>query len=156
MSASDDACADPWDAFRQRVVAAMAEVVAGDLSTFLVTQGPVVQIDPGPGLLGRKRKPRSVRAEVLALPLEEGFIFVRSVFCDPGAKDFPVDAHARRAMRSAGWQVPEDPGYFSLADHYFTAKVATGDHRRVADLAARTYPILGVTDPEQVEMKVEA
>ena len=155
MSTPDHEYADPWDAFRARVVAALADVVRQP-SAFLVTEGPVVQVDPGPGIFGRRRRLRDVRAQVLALPLEgeDDVIFLQSVPADPGPKDFPVDAYARRAMQTAGWKAPGDPGYFSLAEDLFTARMSADDHRAIADLAARTYPILGVADPAQIDIAV--
>ena len=151
MTTSGEHRVDPrWGAWGARVADAMSSLGPDG---FLVTQGPAKDVDAGPGLLGRRRRPVSVRPEVAALRLSGRGIFVRSVLVEPGARDFPIDAYARRAMRGAGWLVPEDEAYFTTGDRWFTALLDEGDHGGVARLAARTYPILGVTDPDEVEVE---
>lgn len=123
-----------------------------DEGEFLNTGGPAVMRDRGPGLFGRPRKPAVVEAGVVVRFLNsEGWLLLESVPAFPTSGEHPVSDEQRDELSTAGWLMPGDADYNSVGGPDLRVFLPHAESDRAAELAVRTYRILGLDEPAQIE-----
>ena len=119
---------------------------------FLNTYGPAVMRERGPGLLGRPRKPEVVEAGVVVRFLSsQGWLLAESVPAFPTRGERPVSDEQRRELSESGWLMPGDPDYNPVGGPDLRVLLPGAEPGRAAELAVRTYRILGCDDPARIE-----
>lgn len=141
---------DTWKSWTQRL--------AGELATlreheFVNTSGPRVTEESPPGLFGRRRKPRVVSQPVVRFLGVGDHLLCETVVPYPAPDEPAVTDEQRGQLSAVGWLMPGDDGYETMGGPYCRVYLPISEAEAAARLAARTYPILGVASPDQVELE---
>lgn len=141
-----------WDRWQDELAKELATLGRTE-TEFINTTAPAITRERKPGLFGRRRAPEVISAPlVLFLGMEEGIV-VESVNPFPTGPERPLTDEQWRQLGEAGWAMPDDPDYVPQRPPVLAKDFDPTEAAGAADLARRTYQILGVDDPATVDFE---
>lgn len=139
-----------WDRWRDELARELATL---GWHEFINTTGPAITRERKPGLFGRPRAPEVVWAPLVLFLGMGDAILAESVDPFPTGAMLPLSDEQWRLLGEAGWTMPDDPEFVPQGESVLSDHFPVSHSFEMAELARRTYQILGVDDPATVDVE---